>query len=339
MGLQKVAFNFMVERGGKLCKSLLFCAKPQKVIPNIKNIKYDSKLNNVVPFVTKLEKNIEIFKKDNLLQFIAKENPKLRKYLNKSEEELLYSIREQKYTAVEQDEIRKLFYDIKSSWPEYLRRNEGVDPLNTTKELLDKYGEIGNSARAKFVSVFDDIIFPKSTNPKVIDIENKLAELGIDARLTDHEKISQNIYTAFKNMHQKGVREFPKVRYTLEDEMNEAIVNKALKDRYVIYSDDIFKIVQEEKGYLANPTIDGIIYHEVGHTLNNVGAGSTLIGDTSKYQKIAKDIQIPENVSLYSYSLDEFMAEYFSGIMGGKIYPKNINKFYLVNNGYIPPIL
>ena len=31
MGLQKVAFNFMVERGGKLAKSLL-CTKSQKTV-------------------------------------------------------------------------------------------------------------------------------------------------------------------------------------------------------------------------------------------------------------------------------------------------------------------
>ena len=39
MGLQKVAFNFMIERGGKLAKSLL-CSKPQKVPINIKGLKY-----------------------------------------------------------------------------------------------------------------------------------------------------------------------------------------------------------------------------------------------------------------------------------------------------------
>lgn len=337
MGLQKVALNFMVERGGKLAKSLL-CTKPQKAVTNIKGLKYAPIQNRVIPFISKLENNIGILKKDDLLQFIAKQNSKLGKYLNKSEEELLYSVKEHKFTKTEQEELRELFYDIKSSWPEYLRKREGVDPLNTTKEVLDKYGEIGNMARAKFINVFDDIIFPKSTNPKVVDIEKKLAELGIDARLTDHEKFSQNIYNAFKNMHDKGVRDFPKVRYTLlEDEINEAIANRALKDRYVIYSDDILNNIQAEKGYFANPSIEGTIYHEVGHTLNNVGTGSTLIGDTSNYQKIAEELQIPENVSMYSYSLDEFMAEYFSGIMGGKVYPKNIENFYLVNNGYIPP--
>ena len=39
MGLQKIAFNFMVERGGKLAKSLL-CTKPQKTATSFKGLKY-----------------------------------------------------------------------------------------------------------------------------------------------------------------------------------------------------------------------------------------------------------------------------------------------------------
>ena len=37
MGIQKLAFNFMVERGGKLTKSLL-CSKPQKAVTSIKGL-------------------------------------------------------------------------------------------------------------------------------------------------------------------------------------------------------------------------------------------------------------------------------------------------------------
>lgn len=42
MGIQKVVFNFMVERGGKLSKSLL-CTKPQKAVTSIKGLKYTPK--------------------------------------------------------------------------------------------------------------------------------------------------------------------------------------------------------------------------------------------------------------------------------------------------------
>ena len=33
------------------------------------------------------------------------------------------------------------------------------------------------------------------------------------------------------------------------------------------------------------------------------------------------------------------LLQYFSGIMGGEKYPSNITKFYIDNNGYIPPSL
>lgn len=39
MGLEKVAFNFMVKRGGKLAKSLL-CSKPIQKPINFKGLKY-----------------------------------------------------------------------------------------------------------------------------------------------------------------------------------------------------------------------------------------------------------------------------------------------------------
>ena len=52
MGLQKVAFNFMVERGGKLAKSLL-CSKPQKAITNIKELKYNHLVTDTVQIAKK----------------------------------------------------------------------------------------------------------------------------------------------------------------------------------------------------------------------------------------------------------------------------------------------
>ncbi|MBR5554975.1 hypothetical protein IKU74_03070 [bacterium] len=60
MGLEKIAFNFMVERGGKLAKSLL-CSKPQK-ITNIKGLRYCSevktdKLTVNNPFINYIKKH------------------------------------------------------------------------------------------------------------------------------------------------------------------------------------------------------------------------------------------------------------------------------------------
>lgn len=49
MGLQKVAFNFMVERGGKLAKSWL-CSKPQKAVTSFKGLKYTPLKTDIVQF-------------------------------------------------------------------------------------------------------------------------------------------------------------------------------------------------------------------------------------------------------------------------------------------------
>lgn len=56
MGLQKVAFNFMVERGGKLAKSML-CTKPQK-IANTVGLKYVPLKTDAVNFKTVIKSGI-----------------------------------------------------------------------------------------------------------------------------------------------------------------------------------------------------------------------------------------------------------------------------------------
>lgn len=56
MGLQKIAFNFMVERGGKLAKSLL-CTKPQKITNTI-GLKYKPLKTDAVNFKTVIKSEI-----------------------------------------------------------------------------------------------------------------------------------------------------------------------------------------------------------------------------------------------------------------------------------------
>ena len=71
MGLQKIAFNFMVEHGGKIAKNLL-CTKPQKVILSIKGLKYTPALEkDTVQFAKKELAEINA-KADDLLQKVRK---------------------------------------------------------------------------------------------------------------------------------------------------------------------------------------------------------------------------------------------------------------------------
>lgn len=93
MGLEKVAFNFIVERGGKLAKSLL-CSKPQKAVTNIKGLTYKTsaydtvQLSNIsylsasfikslaqIKTKDKLETMVKI--KDTILRKMGYKNPEL----------------------------------------------------------------------------------------------------------------------------------------------------------------------------------------------------------------------------------------------------------------------
>ena len=72
MGLQKIAFNFMVERGGKLAKSLL-CSKPIQKPINFKGLKYAPALEkDTVQFANKETEQITK-KADDLLKELRKE--------------------------------------------------------------------------------------------------------------------------------------------------------------------------------------------------------------------------------------------------------------------------
>lgn len=62
MGIQKLAFNFMVERGGKLAKSLL-CSKPKPIL-NFENIRYKPLFEKIKFKKAKTYEEAGIFAKD-----------------------------------------------------------------------------------------------------------------------------------------------------------------------------------------------------------------------------------------------------------------------------------
>lgn len=72
MGLQKVAFNFMVERGGKLAKSLL-CSKPQKAVTKTIGLKYAPALEKDTVQIANKETEQITKKADDLLKELRKE--------------------------------------------------------------------------------------------------------------------------------------------------------------------------------------------------------------------------------------------------------------------------
>lgn len=103
MGLQKVAFNFMVERGGKLAKSLL-CSKPISKPINFKGLKYSPAL----------EKDVVQLSKNDYLANIKKlglneEDSKILKDLLADNES--YTPQEQKFLT----ELRQKFNQVVNS--------------------------------------------------------------------------------------------------------------------------------------------------------------------------------------------------------------------------------
>lgn len=59
-----------------------------------------------------------------------------------------------------------------------------------------------------------------------------------------------------------------------------------MTDKYVIYTDQLLTTpTTASKGWFANPTPEGIVYHEAGHIFNNLPYSKTGIGNNEDYVK------------------------------------------------------
>ena len=122
MGLQKVAFNFMVERGGKLAKSLL-CSKPQKAVTNINGLKLTPKIetNSI-----KIERKLSDFAQEN------------REYLEKELSRLFgtrKTLRNGVLVPTSKSDIQELIYQIKNAYDLTIITN--LSNTYTLKEICD----------------------------------------------------------------------------------------------------------------------------------------------------------------------------------------------------------
>ena len=295
--------------------------------------------SDIISVTNSLESQLKILKADEMVQYTISRGGSNCEILKLADDEIIKLIKNGNITSKQRKQLISLLtWDLKGDYTLFLNTKFGVDPLNAPAEMLDIYGEMANMARAKFIRVFDDLLFPKSTNPTVINYEKKLSEIGVNVRLTDHEKEAKVIYDAYKEMYIKGIRDFPQVRYLSEyNGMNEAIRNNLLKDRYVIHTDELLTITTNETAsHFANNTPKGIVFHEAAHTLNNLRDSKTILGQNNDYIKKYAELNIEHNVSGYSYCPDEFCAEVFSGLMGGKKYSEEIMNLYKSYGGYVP---
>lgn len=307
--------------------------------PNIDGLRYAPRLKTDIASISNsLESKLKILKADELVQYTISRGGDNCRILKLADDEIIKIINNGNITAEERKQLLSLLTDdFKNDWVYFLHAKKGISAFEAPAGILDNYGEMANMARVKFINVFDDLLFPKSTKQSVINYERKLSELGVNARLTDHEKEAKVIYDAYKEMYAKGIRDFPKIRFPVEyNGMNEAIQNKLVKDSVVLYTDQLLTTTSNETAtWFANNTPRGIVFHEAGHTLNNLGKSKTALGQNNDFIRKAKELNIQQNVSEYSYCPDEFCAEVFSGLVGGKKYSNDIMNLYKSYGGYI----
>jgi len=110
MGLQKVAVNFMVERGGKLAKSLL-CTKPQNAITNIKGLTLAPQISSDS---IKIERKLPEFAQENR-EFLEEEFSRLFYHIQHPAG-VKRTLRNGIRVPASKSEIQELLYHVKDDY-------------------------------------------------------------------------------------------------------------------------------------------------------------------------------------------------------------------------------
>lgn len=240
--------------------------------------------------------------------------------------------------------LKRLDQDIKCSIGVKYNKNFTAQELNDLSEQT-------NTHRARALKLLDKYLFPSSTNPQVIKIEEELRRMGVNARLLDSKDDAELILQAFQNMKQRGVNLPSHVRIIGDSEyMPQAFYSNTLNESWILLPKDkinMKKMIEEAQNTgikecqtwsCANGEL-GIIYHEAGHAVNKLPASQTLILLTDDIDKefLALLNDIKTEVSEFAqFSPDEFCAELFSGLMEGKRFSSKIMELYKHYNGVIP---
>ena len=126
-------------------------------------------------------------------------------------------------------------------------------------------------------------------------------------------------------MRKAGIKDFPNIRIEAQTTSSCSIglADKNIKEGYVIlgtYKNPSDKIY-------VNDTLEGTIYHETAHCLNNhFNASDSMLcfNKQDEYFKSVKEI-LKKYVSVYaSNNPNEACSEIFCGLLSGKKYPKEV---------------
>ena len=238
MGIQKVAFNFMVERGGKLAKSLL-CSKPQK-ITEFKNLKY-------------IRTEIDTFKTSNpLLDFYKNHKQELKTLVTDEKGNFIYKNADQtKLVEISRKEAEQIgSYTIKGGkfYKTVVIQKGKTIKINLDKEykkFTDDLGilEHGTSEDAyhlilkngfqvnneKFAETFHGIYFTRQLDGINNYGERKiLAKINGDIAYGDADKISDFLHSNNPKLD-KYLKEHGLIDVPVSD-----IKEMLLKDEFVL---------------------------------------------------------------------------------------------------------
>ena len=192
-----------------------------------------------------------------------------------------------------------------------------------------------------------EILTAVSKNPEVIQLEEKMRQMGYKANFADNLETAKIIVRAYENLFEKGI--------SMPNEVMLMVPNKkgilgyrpfsTKETRFqtpIIFSKDLAIEKKVNKCFLpgikynATDTPESIVYHEIGHFLHE----DTKISPEEAYKiwkKVVDDgleFQLAQEVGYYAMTGDkfcmgnEFIAEVFAGLMDGKQYSEKVMNIY-----------
>lgn len=217
-------------------------------------------------------------------------------------------------------------------------RSKNINIFKASKDEINKLVKKYFEAENKFYTMFDDALFPKSTNANAKKIEQQLEDFGINARLMNNEEIGKDILEACKKMKKAGIKSFPKIRVITNDYSSMGLPAEQVQDGFVFLS----ALKGEVRDLCINGGNQGTIFHETAHVIHKHLKAEHSMSLYANSDKAFVEIKplLTKEVSIYACNnINEALSEIFTGLMSGKKFSSKIMEFYKTNGGYIPPNL
>lgn len=200
-----------------------------------------------------------------------------------------------------------------------------------------------------FGSPISSILTEKSTNPKVIELEEKMKKMGYNVTFSDNFETAEIITRAYETLTKKGIKMPHDVQLMIP--INEGLLGYrpfAIKGKEfetpILFNKNLgkkngnvpFELAKLGIKYNATDSPESVVYHEVGHFLHDFSNKDIdeSIEIWKKYAKGGYDIDLAKEVGYYAMTGDrygmgkEYVAEVFAGLMDGKHYSDRVMEIY-----------